>query len=264
MDLISITEKMLRHKLALLPVVLLMAVGVAYVVAVKAPVYDVTSEYILLSPPSPPTDAQIARDPALGRVSANNPYMDFGDMSVVANLLSQVMSTDAVKASLVSQGANPAYTVVPSAQFGLTTPFLEVTGVGATPQAAMQTARLVGRAVIKQMDALQKAQGVNPHYYIKPSPFTAPSTPQLQVSSKIRMLVGVLAVGTILAFVVLSVMTGLAERKQLKRYRDEEFRAAEAAGDETVDPDLRWPVDWSSDLPETDPAQAASERFPGP
>jgi hypothetical protein len=250
MDLITIAEKMLRHKLALLPVIILTALGVGYVIAVKKPVYDTTSNYILLSPPAPPTAAQLAANPALGRISANNPYMDFGDLSVVANLVAQVMTTDAVKGSLLKEGANPTYTVAPSAQFGLTTPILQITGVGATPQAAIQTATLVGQAVITQMDKLQAAQGVNPHYYIRPSQFTAPNSPQLQVSSKLRMLVGVLAIGTILMFVVLSTMTGLEERKQLRRRKQKEFTAEDAAHDDVATATLPWPADWSAGLPE--------------
>ena len=55
MNLLSIARKIWRYKLATLPVVLLTLFGAAYVVAVKEPVYEASSSYVLINPPTPPT-----------------------------------------------------------------------------------------------------------------------------------------------------------------------------------------------------------------
>lgn len=217
MDLFTIAQKMWRHKFVLAPIVALTLLGVVYVVALKAPVYQTTANYILLSPPPPPTAQELAADPSLGKISSNNPYMDFGDLSIVADLAAQIVTSEPVQADLAKQGANPAYTVAPSQQFGLTTPMLAITGVGATPEEAVHTATLVGQALVADLDKLQAAKGVNPHYYISASQFTAPNAPKMEVSSKLRALVGVLAVGMLLTFIVLSVADGIAERRTLGR-----------------------------------------------
>jgi hypothetical protein len=230
MDLIAILQKMWRHKLALIPVVALTMLGAVYIVALKPAMYSTTSNYILLSPPAPPTAAQVGADPALGRISANNPYMEFGDLSIVSSLLAQVVATDAVRANLVKQGAESGYTVAPSQQFGLTTPMLQITGMGATPQAAIKTTTLVGQTLVSEMDSLQAAKGVNPHYYITASQFTAPGIPKQQLSSKLRSLVAILAIGMLLTFIVLSVADGIAERKELARRKDKPHGAPGTVG----------------------------------
>src|SRR5262245_56574907 len=121
MDLLSIAQKFWRYKLLTLPVLALMLVGVVYVVALKQPVYAATSSYILNNPPAPPTAQQLASDPSLGHVDANNPYTRFSDQAVVVQVLASAMTNDSVKRALLKAGADPRYQVEPAPGFGFST-----------------------------------------------------------------------------------------------------------------------------------------------
>jgi hypothetical protein len=222
MDLFSIGQTIWRHKIAVLPVIALMVLGLFYVVAVKKPVYQTTASFALISPPPPPTFQQIQRDPALGRVNSNNPFVNYGSLSIVADLLAQVVSANTARAALVKAGADSRYVVAPDQQFGLSAPLLQVTGVGISAQAAIHTATLVGQALGQQMGALQAARHVDPQYWIEPLEVTSPDSATLQLSSKLRLLVGVIAIGVILLFVVVSTMSALEERKARRQVREPE------------------------------------------
>jgi hypothetical protein len=216
MDLLSITRTITRHKLATLPIALLTVAAAVYVLAIKAPTFQTTADYILLSPPAAPTPAQISAQPKLGKVNADNPYLRYGDLAVVVDLLTQAMSTDGAKSALEAQGADKAYSVAPSPTFAPVAPILHVTGVGGSPASAMQTASLVGRAMNKELSKLQSAQGVSPHFFITMLQVGAPNHAQMQVTGKLRSVVGVAVIGLIVLFVVISTLEAAAQRKAVR------------------------------------------------
>jgi len=217
MDLLSIAETIWRHKLVTLPVILLTALGMVYVVAIKEPVYEASSSYILINPPSPPTAEQVDRNPELGRVRSDNPYTRFGDQSVVANVLARTVSKDQARRALVRAGADERYVVEPSAEFGLTAPIVQITGVGASADAAMGTARLVSKAVRQELARMQRAHGVDERYWITTQPLESPYRAELHASGLLRSLVAVLALGVILLFVVVSVAEALGTRRVVRK-----------------------------------------------
>ena len=204
MALLLIARKIWRYRLVTLPVIALTLLGLFYVMAVKAPEYKVSSSYILINPPPPPTADEIARDPKLARINPNNPYTRFSDQSVIVSLLSNSLSSATASQELVKAGADPGYTVSPDLQLGYSSSVVEVTGVGSTPQGAVHTAELVGAALTRELDRIQASQGVDPHYMIKSQQVVAPDSPQLQISGKLRPLVGVLALGAILLLLAVS------------------------------------------------------------
>lgn len=217
MDLVAITRKFWRYKLLTVPVVVLTLWGAVYVVAVKQPVYEATSSYVLLNPPAPPTAEDIVRDPSLARVKSDNPYTRFGDQSVILAVLTSTMSGDSAREALEKQGADNRYTVAPSTEFGYSSPIVQVGAVGADPATAMRTAKIVGDALTKELDRMQEVQGVDEGYRIKALPVARPDEAQLQASGKLRMLVGVLLLGTIALFVVVSVVDAIATLKRERR-----------------------------------------------
>jgi hypothetical protein len=209
MNLLSIARKLWRYKLLTLPVVLLTLCGAVYVVAVKEPVYEASSSYILINPPLPPTPEDIARNPALGRVNADNPYTRFSDQTVVVEVLASAMATKSAERALLKAGADPRYKVEPAGAFGFSSPIVKITAQGATPEAAIDSAKLVGNQVTGQLARMQQAEGVDPDYRIKANQVDAPDGAELRASGQLRMLVGVLAIGTILLFVTVSLADAL-------------------------------------------------------
>lgn len=223
MDLLSITRKIWRYKLVTLPVVLLTLCGAVYVVAVKQPVYEASSSYVLINPPDPPTPEEIAREPALGRINSHNPYTRFSDQSVVAELLSSAMASESAQRALASAGADSRYTVAPTPQVDRSSPtappIVEITAQGSSPRAATRTAKLVGNAVTRELGRMQAAEGVDSRYRIETRQVDEPDGAQRRASGQLRMLIGVLGLGAVLLVVVVSVANALATLRMERRER---------------------------------------------
>lgn len=210
MDLLAITRKIWRHRIATLPVIALTLLGAIYVVAIKSPEYWASSSYVLINPPPPPTAEEIAANPALGRIDPDNPYTRFTDQSVVVDLLASKLSNESARDALQEQGADPRYTVAPSSELGFSSVIIEISGVGSTPQLAVRTAELVGAALTAELDSLQASKGVEGRYRIQTQRVVAPESAEQRVSGKLRSLVGVFAMGAILLFVVISAAEALS------------------------------------------------------
>jgi hypothetical protein len=99
--------------------------------------------------------------------------------------------------------------VAPDVELGYSSLVVEVTGVGSTPQAAVHTAELVGAALTREVDRVQTTQHVDPRYMIKAQQVVAPNSPKQQVSSKLRPLIAVLAIGAILLLLAVSAAEAL-------------------------------------------------------
>jgi capsular polysaccharide biosynthesis protein len=210
MSLLLIMRKVWKYRLATLPIVLCVVVGAVYVIAIKPPVYEAAATYILVNPPPPPTQEQIARNPALGSVDADNPYTRFSDSSVLVQVLASRLNSEEGRRGLAARGADPNYTVAPSAEFGFSAPILQITGTGTNPAAAVNTANLVGLALTNELDRMQEIRSVNKEYRIKTEAVVAPHDAKLKASGKLRALVAVLALGTILLFIAISVLDAVS------------------------------------------------------
>lgn len=242
MNLLSIARKIWHYKLATLPVILLTLCGAAYVVAVKEPVYEASSSYVLINPPEPPTPEEIASDPALGRVDADNPYTRFSDQTVVVEVLASAMGSETAQRALRKMGADSRYTVAPDSESGVgySSPILQITAQGGTPQAAVRTAKLVGHEITRQLDRIQQEQNVDSQYRITAEPVDAPDGAELRPSGQLRVLFGVLALGVVLLFVVVSVADAVTTLRMERRERAVPSRLEPndepwAAGDRSAD-----------------------------
>ena len=145
MDLLLIVRKIWRHKLLTVPVILLTLAGAVYVVAVKEPLYEASSSYLLISPRAAPTAEEIARNPALAKVHADNPYTRFADQSVVVDVLERSMSTESARRTLMRAGADPRYTVGSGVEFGSSVPIMQINGPGSDPGGGDPVGRGGGR-----------------------------------------------------------------------------------------------------------------------
>lgn len=213
MDIISIFGAVWRHKFVTIPVILLVLLGAVYIVKVKAPVYSSSASVLLATPPAAPTSAQIAANPKLKKISANNPYENLGGLPVVADAVISVVTSPTSETALVKAGADPRYQTQLSSAFG-TPPIIQITGVGSTPQEAILSAKLVTQATMTDLYDMQKAQGVNPFYMVKSIELVPPSAPTASVSSKLRTLIALLALGAIMLFLVVSVMDVFDRRRK--------------------------------------------------
>ena len=218
MDLLQILRKIWRYRIVTLPILALTLLAAIYVVALRDSEYSANSSYVLINPPGPPTAEEIAADPKLGGISADNPYTRFADQSTVVDLLASSLSNESARRALAQQGADSRYTVAPSSQFGYAPSLIvDITGVGSTPEIAMGTASLVGAGLTAELDRLQASQGVDPRYRITAQRVVAPDHAEQQLSGKLRTLVGVFALGGILLFVAVSTAEGLTALRTERR-----------------------------------------------
>jgi hypothetical protein len=267
--LLAIARKLWRYKLFTLPVLGFILVGTYYAVAVKQPVYETSSTFILVNPPAPPTPEEIARDPKLGRGS-DNPYTRYSDQSVVVQLLSSRTGSEAARRELVKRGADPNYTVAPSVEFGFTAPLTQITGTGPTPAAAIKTAEVVGQALTSELDRMQQARGVAPKYRIDAQQVVAPHDATLKPAGQLRSLVAVFALGGVLLFLVVSVADAVTTLRRERSGRG--VRSSLPDGDEfgsvrhrptgtTADIDLE---NWPELRADSDSRAGIVELFPDP
>jgi hypothetical protein len=214
-DLLSIARKLWRYRLVTIPVVLLTLFGAFYVFAVKPPVYKAESSYVLINPPGPPTDEQIAQDPALGRVRADNPYTRFGDTRVVLEILAGTMNTRPARQALLAAGADPRFAVVPTSAFGFSSPMVQVSAEADSAATAIKSAKLVSDALKRQLANLQR--GTDPTYRLTAQPVQTADGATLQASGKLRSLVGVMALGSVLLFVLVSLADALTSLRSERK-----------------------------------------------
>jgi hypothetical protein len=214
MDLVSIIREARKGKWAVLPVVFLTLVGVAYVLVVRPPEYVSNSALTLIYPPAPPTSSQIASDPALRKVNANNPYEAYGDLTVVGAVVQQAMGGQGVVDQLRKEGVQDGYTITSDPT--TTNPIIHIDGVGATPAAALRATTILSRQVETTLRELQAREHVIDHYQITVQVLNTPSAPTLKISSKLRSLIAVLVAGVIMMFIALSIRRGIVERKLAK------------------------------------------------
>ena len=218
MDLLQIFEKIWRYKFLTVPVLLATLVFAVYEAAIKDPEYEAQASYLLLNPPPPPTPDEIARDPSLGHVNANNPYARFSDPSVPISVLSSVLGSEASRRRLERAGADPRYEVRPRVAFA-STPIIEVVGEGRSAREAIRTTDLVGNAMVAKLNRMQAEQGVDPGYRITTRQISVPDHAILKASGALRTLIAVLAAGGVLLFLIVSAADALSSMRATRRER---------------------------------------------
>jgi hypothetical protein len=202
MDLLAMFRAVLRNRLLTIPVILLTLVGGVWVYFFSSPTYEATSSYIVFEPPAAPTASEIAEDPALAKVNADNPYARV-DPSVVAGIIVKRAGSPRARAALTAEGADQRYKIALGGAYGVASPTVDVTGVGSTAASAVKTADLVGDRLDKEVNDIQST--VDDRYRVKAVQTEAVQGAQLKESSRLRSLLGLLGAGLVLLFVAVSI-----------------------------------------------------------
>ena len=223
MSLLLILRKIWNYKLVTLPIVALVLAGSFYVMAVEPPTYQSSATYILIPPPSPPTAT--SGSPTNNRT--NNPYSRLSDPSVLVQVLASQLNSDEFRRGLATRGVASTYTAQPSAAFGFSAPIMQITGTGTTATAAVTTTTAVGRALTQTLDQMQQARGVDKAYWITTEAVVPAADATLKPSGKLRSLVAVLVLGTILLFIAISILDAVSA---MRSDRAEEHSAEDSTG----------------------------------
>jgi hypothetical protein len=204
MDLLAMYRAVVRNRLFTIPVILLILVGGVWVYFLSSPTYEATSSYVLFAPPAAPTASDIAQDPALAKVHADNPYARV-DPSVVVSIIVKRAGSDRARQALIAAGADPRYQIVSGGAYGAASPTVDITGVGSTAASAVKTTELVGDRLQQELHDIQSVQSVDDRYMVKAVQTESVQGAQLKVSSRLRSLLAVLGVGLLLLFVAVSI-----------------------------------------------------------
>ena len=200
MNLLEIAGSFRRHKWATIPVIVLTAIAAVYVLVVKPPTYA-SKAYVLLE--NPPNSGQVHVGPQQPAVNSNNPLASLQNLVQVADVLSQMVTSPAETQQLEQEGASAGYQVTPDSSLEIP-PAIDITGVGASPQAAIQSAQLVVNAVMQELTQLQVAQHVNKTYMITSIEYVKPTMATASSKSKLRSAAVMLAICLILLLVTVS------------------------------------------------------------
>lgn len=189
MDLLSLLRLLTRHWRVTAPAAVLTLVGVVAAVQLASPTYQATGSVVLLSPPEAPgVQPGATAPPEVGQ----NPYVRYGDLAVVADILARVMDSDSRRAELEAQDVT-AYAVV--ANRDVRGPVIEVTGDGPSAASAITSTEAVLADLDGVLSDLQEAEGADPGYFISAAPLEPPSAATAMYGSTVRAAIGALAFG---------------------------------------------------------------------
>jgi capsular polysaccharide biosynthesis protein len=212
MDLLALFTTLRRHKLIVALAMLLSVGGDAYIAFGIPPQYESKAQYVLINPPSPPTDAQIQREPGLAKVNTNNPFLRLPSPSVVVDVVAQRVSGDTVRRALLAQGADKNYLVASTNAIGAGM-VIDITGTGTSAEQSRRTLELVSARMRTELHDMQKVDGADDHYLIQAIPINPPTDPIRKITSTIRSIIGVSAAGLVLLFALISIAEAMGPRR---------------------------------------------------
>ena len=215
MDLLSIAQSLWRRKLIAIPILLLTGILAIYVVKVKPPTYKSTGSVLSRTRPEGPTPAQVAAHPSLKAASSYNTFVDYGDLTVIANTVMDLVGSATSQPALAQAGVIPGYSLGLSSDYG-NPPIIDITGVGQFSHGRDHECQCACRYRGEgDLYLVQQSEGINPFYMVKNRwRMCDLLLRQKSSSGALRSLIAILAVGVILLFLVISVADALEKRRK--------------------------------------------------
>ena len=210
MDLLSLIRTLLHFKWITILVLAATAAGIGAFVVAGPRVYEVEASYVLVNPDLP-TDSDLAASPALRRLNNDNPYLRFSNQAMVGQVVASRVGGSQVRSALIAAGADKDYIIAPTGEFGGTGQIVQVTGVGATPDAALRTADLVTARMAQELRTMQKVYGADDRYLITALAIETPGPPQQQTSGSMRSIMGIAGTGVIVLFMAISIAQAIEQ-----------------------------------------------------
>lgn len=183
-----------RHRLVVAVAAGLSALLLVAVVIVSPPTYRASAAVVLLNPPAVPV-ASVNGPPVPPKVQ--NPYVQFGDLSVVVDILVRVINSDEVVASLKARGLDGQFEIAANRDF-YRGPIVDVAAESSTEEGALRDTRLVVKEVQDQLETLQTSQGTDPDYFIKTGTVVGADRATKVFSGTLRLLIAVGGFGALL------------------------------------------------------------------
>jgi hypothetical protein len=259
MDVVALLRTLARHKVVVGVVLVATLAGMAYVLFGVPPVYRQASSVVILQPRYEPSKADLKEDKALRSVDPFNPFR--GDPALILGVVSARLGNEATRAAFEAQGLDPDYQVAAALSYGAARPELEITALGSSADQTATTRAAVVEAVQRQLKAVQEEEGVAPYYMLRGFAVEPLKAPEELTSRALRSLLAVGALGAILMFAAVSLLTALdqiraerAARAGTDRGRDEGVRGQASAEPADDGPEIWGGIEGDGDGQQAAPA----------
>lgn len=214
MDLSTLLRAVWQFKITSLVIIVMTLAAAVGVLKMTPPTYTATSSYLIVAPPDPPTDAQLLADPSLRHLNYENPFNRYGSNGVILDVVAHTTTSDRERQAVVAAGGDKRYDVSPEATYGPGSSILDISVTANSASQALLTSRLVADAMVKEMQDVQDAEKVDPHWMFTTRPISNPSQASPVYSGTMRAVVGVMLLGGIVLILALSLRMGAAARRR--------------------------------------------------
>ena len=236
MNISSLLRVLWRRRLVVIPMAVLSFGLCVGAVIVAPPTYRSSASVVLLNPPALP--ATTALSPQIP-TAAQNPYVRFGDLSVMVDVLVRVVDSEPVKKSMKAAGLDGTFQVAANRDF-YRGPIIDVSAESRTATKAVEGANIVIAELQKQLKTLQEQTGTEPGYFIKAQGVVPAGRATTVFSPTLRLLLLVAGVGIILT-VGAGLLSDARGRRREKAPIDLDEAYRELVGSSTV-LEERWPA----------------------
>jgi capsular polysaccharide biosynthesis protein len=210
-NLSSLLKVLWKHKRVVIPMALLSLLACVAEVVVAGPTYRASAAVVLLNPPALP---EVTPENPTVPQQYENPYARFGDLSVIVDILVHVLGSEPVGQQLKANGLDGTFEIAANRDF-YRGPIIDISAEASSGGQALKNAQVVIDELERQLVELQKSQGTDPSYYIKPNIIVPPNKATTVLSGTLRKLILLAGVGA-----VLTVASGLlADARQRRRRR---------------------------------------------
>ncbi|MFJ5956268.1 chain-length determining protein [Paenarthrobacter sp. NPDC092416] len=212
MDPVVVIKTLWHHKLVVLPVLLLTALAAVYVYSFAPRSYEAKTTYAIVNPKIP-TAAELEKNPALGLLNSDNPYLRSADSSLIAQVIGTRLNDDTTGDALLRAGLSTDFTVErPPASF-----LIEISATSDSREKAVATVNALGSRMEEDLHSIQSANGADERFLYTSLMIAAPDNATEQFSSRLRSLIVVLVAGVVLTFGAVSIARGVENSRARAR-----------------------------------------------
>lgn len=221
LSVVSLYRMFGRHRIVTTLGVLATVLGMVLVVFAVPPKYESGGALLLLLP-AQPEDTEDTEGPILpveDPVNSYNPYIAYGNLSVVSDIVARVMMNEAQANELAEQGIT-GYLVSSSGDYSRGA-LIEVEVEAATAAEAQQAAEAVLGQVAAVLEEQQARYGTDPEFFITADLIEPAREGTQTLSSTLRALIATAALGGLLTCGAVLAAEGLTEHRRRRELRRE-------------------------------------------
>lgn len=270
MDPMEVMRAMWRHKVFVLPVLVLTAIAAAYVYQFGPRYYEAGTSFAIVNPRLP-SDRELQLDSSLANLNGDNPFLRSSDQALISEVLIARLTSSTVAEGLEAKGLSADYTVTKGINGNGFV--VSITASGNSEKLAMRTADVLGDELQDNLRDIQKVNDADDRFLFTALTVTPLDKATEQFSSRLRSVIMVLLGGSILMFGAVSTARSVATVRQNKpRKQHREILREDAAtalredkrdGDDHHRPNILTSAEPPPVLPVIPMAKQAADPPPG-